>query len=220
MGPRGDAIAQFDWSVGEILNTVEKLGLSDKTLIILTSDNGPVVDDGYKDQAVELLGNHKPAGPLRGGKYSAFEGGTRVVFITGWEGTIKPGVSEALFSQIDLLASLATLAGETLPPGAGPDSRNQFDVLIGKSKAGRDWIVEQASGNRLSVIRGHWKFIEPGPGPEIDVNTNIETGNNTSPQLYYLETDINEKKNVAPQHTLIIREMTNLLEEIKNGKNQ
>ena len=91
MGPRGDAILEFDWSVGEIMKTVDKLGLSENTIIIVTSDNGPVVDDGYKDQAVELLGSHKPAGPLRGGKYSAFDGGTRVIFITSWNGKIKAG---------------------------------------------------------------------------------------------------------------------------------
>ena len=89
MGPRGDAILEFDWSVGEIIKTIDHLGLAPNTIIIVTSDNGPVVDDGYKDQAVELLGSHKPAGPLRGGKYSAFDGGTRVIFIASWKGKIK-----------------------------------------------------------------------------------------------------------------------------------
>jgi arylsulfatase A-like enzyme len=219
MGPRGDAILEFDWSVGEILNTIEKLDLQKNTLVIITSDNGPVVDDGYKDQAVDLLKKHKPAGPLRGGKYSAFEGGTRVVFITGWEGTVKPGTSEALVSQIDLLSSLAALAGVTLPPDAGPDSRNLLNTLLGKSKAGRDWIVEQVSRNKLSLIRGYWKYVEPGTGPEIQVNTNTETGNSSMPQLYYLVDDIGEKKNVAAEHSLIVKEMTNLLQEIRNGKN-
>ena len=78
MGLRGDAIVQFDYCVGEILNTLEKLGLRENTLIILSSDNGPVVDDGYDDKAEELLNGHSPAGPLRGNKYSAFEGGTRI----------------------------------------------------------------------------------------------------------------------------------------------
>ena len=68
MGPRGDCLLEFDWSVGEILNTLERLGLDKNTLVILSSDNGPVVDDGYKDQAVELLGDHTPGGIYRGGK--------------------------------------------------------------------------------------------------------------------------------------------------------
>ena len=219
MGPRGDAILEFDWSVGDILNAVERLNLQGNTLIIVTSDNGPVVDDGYKDQAVELLRNHKPAGPLRGGKYSAFEGGTRIIFLSRWTGTIKPGTSDALFSQIDLISTLATLTSVTLTEGAAPDSRNQLNVLIGKSRAGRDWIVEQVTKNKLSLVRGYWKYIEPGKGPEIQVNTNTETGNNEMPQLYYLPDDIGEKENVAQLHPLIVREMTDLLEEIRKGKN-
>jgi arylsulfatase A-like enzyme len=218
MGPRGDAILEFDWSVGEILKTVENLKLTTKTLIIVTSDNGPVVDDGYKDQAVELLGNHKPAGPLRGGKYSAFDGGTRVVFIAGWKGKINPGASDALFSQIDLMASFAALAGQTLPSGAGPDSRNHLNDLLGKSKAGRDWIIEQASSNKLSIIKGDWKYIEPGPGAKIQVNTNTETGNDPLPQLYNLGTDLGEKNNVAPQHPLIVKELTELINKIRQNE--
>jgi len=84
LGPRGDVILQLDWCVGEILKTLDRLKLADDTLLIFTSDNGPVVDDGYKDQAVERLGGHKPSGPLRGGKYSAFDAGTRVPFIVRW----------------------------------------------------------------------------------------------------------------------------------------
>ncbi len=78
MGVRGDVILQFDACVGDILSTLERLGLADNTMVIVTSDNGPVVTDGYRDDAVERLGGHKPAGPWRGGKYSIFEGGTRV----------------------------------------------------------------------------------------------------------------------------------------------
>lgn len=89
MGLRGDAIVQFDWSVGQILDELDRLGLRENTLIILSSDNGPVVDDGYADQAEELLGDHKPGGPLRGGKYSAFEAGTRIPAIASWPKEIK-----------------------------------------------------------------------------------------------------------------------------------
>ena len=90
LGPRGDVILEFDWSVGRIMNTIDSLNLSDNTIIIVTSDNGPVVDDGYQDQAVERLNGHTPAGPLRGGKYSLFEGGTRVAFIVKLEGEDHP----------------------------------------------------------------------------------------------------------------------------------
>ena len=134
MGPRGDAIVEADWSVGEVLAALDRLNLTRNTLVIFTSDNGPVVDDGYKDDAVAKLGNHKPAGPLRGGKYSNFEGGTRVPFIVRWPGHVAAGTSSALVCQIDLLASLASMMGQTLAPTDAPDSTNILDALLGKSQ--------------------------------------------------------------------------------------
>jgi arylsulfatase A-like enzyme len=215
MGPRGDAIIEFDWSVGEIVRAVKRMKLQKNTLIIVTSDNGPVVDDGYRDQAVELIGSHKPSGPLRGGKYSAFEGGTRVVFISSWKGKIKKGVSDALFSQIDLMASLAGLAGASIPEGGAPDSRNNIDVLTGKSGKGREWVVEQPSRTRLSIVRNGWKLIEPGQGPKIQVNTNTETGNDPAYQLYNLGIDPGERNNVAENNPGIVKELTDLLNSVK-----
>jgi arylsulfatase A-like enzyme len=218
MGPRGDAILQFDWSVGEILKTVDELDMSGRTLIVVTSDNGPVVDDGYRDQAVELLGDHRPAGPLRGGKYSAFDGGTKVTFIVAWKGKIKPGISDALFSQIDLMASFASLTGQKMPDGAGPDSFDNLPLLLGKSKKDRIWVVEHALNGRLSLIKGDWKFIEPGPGTKILKETNIETGNDPEPQLYNLRLDIGEKNNVAKENPSAVKELTDLLIRIKNSE--
>jgi len=216
MGPRGDVILEFDWSVGEIIKTIDDLNLSSRTLIIVTSDNGPVVDDGYKDDAVEKLGRHKPAGPLRGGKYSAFDGGTRVIFIARWAGKIEPGTSDALFSQVDLLSSFATLTGQPLAPEAGPDSFNYLNVLLGKSGKGRKWLVEHSSSGKLSIIKGDWKYIEPGSGPRIQVNTNTETGNDPMPQLYNLKRDIGERDNVASRNPAIVNKLTVLLKQIRN----
>lgn len=217
MGPRGDVILEFDWSVGEILNTLDRLKLTRKTIVIISSDNGPVVDDGYKDQAVELLGNHKPSGPLRGGKYSAFDGGTRVVFIARWPGNIKSGTSDALFSQIDLMSSFATLTGQKIPDGAGTDSFDALKTLLGKSKAGREWLVEHSASQKLSVIKGDWKYIEPGPGQKIQVNTNTETGNDPNPQLYNLKNDLGEKNNVAGQNPEVLRQMVELLKSVREN---
>jgi arylsulfatase A-like enzyme len=213
MGPRGDVILEFDWSVGQIMNAIDSLNLSEKTIIIVTSDNGPVVDDGYQDRAVELLKGHTPSGPLRGGKYSLFDGGTRVVFLVRWKGNVVPGVSDALMSQIDLMSSFASLTGQQLSHKDGPDSFNHIDALLGRTGKGRDWLVEHSG--RLSLIKGDWKFIEPGPGPRLQLNTNSETGNNTAPQLYNMNSDIGEKFNVARHNPDLVKELSDLLEKIK-----
>jgi arylsulfatase A-like enzyme len=213
MGPRGDAILEFDWAVGQILGCLDNLGLTENTLVIVTSDNGPVVDDGYKDQAVELLNGHTPAGPLRGGKYSLFDGGTRVVFIAKWKGKIKPGISDALFSQIDLMGSFAALTGQKLSYDEGPDSFNNLDVLLGRKDKGREWLVEQSG--RLTIIKDDWKYIEPGPGKKLLTDTNTETGNDTLPQLYNLRIDLGEKNNVAPENMDLVNVLSSLLDKIK-----
>ena len=173
MGARGDAIVEFDWSVGQIVAALERLQLRDNTLILISSDNGPVLDDGYQDDAVAKLGAHKPAGPWRGGKYSLFEGGTRVPFITYWPDKIKPGVSDALVSQVDLLASCAALTGQEFSLAESPDSQNVLPALLGQSTQGRELVIEHAGG--LALRQGNWKFIPPGRtrdqlGPWENVN--------------------------------------------------
>ena len=119
LGPRGDAIAEMDWCVGEMLDALERCGLKEDTIVVFSSDNGPVLNDGYYDEAVELCGDHRPAGPLRGGKYSMYDGGTRVPFIVSWPGNVETGESDALVSQVDFLASFAALAGVSLDAGCG-----------------------------------------------------------------------------------------------------
>jgi arylsulfatase A-like enzyme len=210
MGPRGDAILEFDWSVGQLLDTLDRLGLADKTLVILTSDNGPVVDDGYKDDAVEKLGDHKPAGPFRGSKYSLFEGGTRVPFLVRWPGRVKPGVSDALVCQIDMLASLAALVGQTLPDDAAPDSMNVLAAFLGDAQTGRERLVHHANG--LALREGAWKFIPGRPGVRQLKETKVETGNNSGAQLYDLAADPGETHDVASEHPDLVTKFTKVLE--------
>ena len=213
-GIRGDAIQQFDWCVGELLGALDRLGLAENTLVILSSDNGPVIDDGYQDGAVKDLNGHKAAGPLRGGKYSLFEAGTRVPFITRWPGKIKAGVSDALVCQVDFIASFAAFTGQTLASDAAPDSLNVLPALLGESKDGRDHLVEHANGTALRV--GQWKFIPPGPGVKVTANTNTETGKSPEPQLYDLSSDLGEQKNVAADHVDKVKSMQEQLEKIRS----
>jgi len=213
MGPRGDAIIQADWCVGEVLNALDRLKLDRKTLVIFTSDNGPVVDDGYKDDAVEKLGKHKPAGPLRGGKYSNFEAGTRVPFIVRWPGRVKPGVSDALVSQIDFLASFAAFTNQKLGEADAPDSFDVMPALLGKSKTAREQLVEQASV--LSLRAGHWKYIEPNNGPKIQRNTSTETGNDPGGQIYNLADDLGETNNIITKYPDRAKEMAARLQQIR-----
>jgi arylsulfatase A-like enzyme len=208
-GVRCDAIAQFDWSVGELMRTLERHKLVENTLLIVSSDNGPVVDDGYADGSVENLNGHKPAGPLRGGKYSMYEAGTRMPFIASWPGRIKPGVSDALICHVDLMASLAALTGTSLPDNAGPDSLNMLRPLLGESKHGRDHLVEQAAG--LALRKGQWKLIPAQPPAKKASQAGRAP---TQLELYNLAEDLGETKNLAAQHPEIVREMQELLKKI------
>lgn len=198
-GVRGDAAEELDDTVGQVLAALDRLKLAENTLVVFSSDNGPVVDDGYADGAVENLNGHRPAGPLRGGKYSTYEGGTRVPFIARWPARIKPGVSDALVGLVDLVASFAALAGKELPREAGPDSLNVLPALLGESKEGRDHLVEHARD--LALRKGPWKFIPArGKGPG---------------ELFNLADDLGESKNLAAQKPELAGELSALLEKLR-----
>ena len=212
LGHRGDAILQLDWTVGQILDQLALLGIDDNTLVIFTSDNGPVLDDGYVDGAVTQLNGHTPAGELRGGKYSIFEAGTRVPFLVSGPGVAKNKVSNALYSQVDLLASLAELLGQQ-PYSDAKDSQPLSKTLLGEDQNGRDHLIEHAG--TLAIRQGHWKYIVPSNGRSYNKLTDTELGNAPTPQLYDLRKDIREQNNVAETHPEIVQELADLLENIK-----
>ncbi|HPU05065.1 MAG: arylsulfatase [Thermogutta sp.] len=216
-GLRGDAVVELDWCVGQILDTLDRLSLTNNTLVIFSSDNGPVVDDGYHDGAVEHLGDHRPSGPFRGGKYSAFEGGTRVPMIVRWPNKIAAGTkSDALVCHIDFLASFAALVGQSLPEDVAIDSVNVLPALLGKTQVGREELVEQAGG--LALRQGNWKYIPPRKGPAINKNTNIELGVDPNGFLFNLENDPGEQNNLISSLPDKAKAMAERLQAIRDAK--
>jgi len=206
-GARGDAIVQLDWCVGEVLATLDRLQLATNTLLIFTSDNGPVLDDGYADGAVANLSGHKPAGPLHGGKYSLYEGGTRVPFLVRWPGHVKPGISEALICQVDLLASFAALTKQSLATGQAPDSRDLLPALLGKSSQGRTLLVEHDGFHRLGLRSNLWKFAAPPRRAKGE----------SASELYRLDRDPGETNNLAPVQPTVLRRLAEELEATRQA---
>lgn len=211
IGPRGDVILEADWCIGEFIKTLKEEGLLENTLIVFSSDNGPVLNDGYYDEAVEKLGDHTPWGPLRGGKYSLFEAGTRVPFITYWQGRIQPKVSDALVSQLDLFNSIASLVGSDL---TGTDSQNMLDEFMGKSDRGREQVILEAT-SRTALRKGDWIMIPPYKGEPINKLVNIDLGNAEEYQLYNLKEDIGQQNNLAKEKPQKLQEMIDIFEEIR-----
>jgi arylsulfatase A-like enzyme len=215
LGYRGDAILQLDWTVGEIVNQLKYLGIEKNTIIIFTSDNGPVLDDGYQDDAVTMLNGHTPAGALRGGKYSAYEAGTRVPLVISWPGKIKPGISDALIGQIDFPASFARMTKQELTMDDSPDSYDVWNAMTDATKNGRTILIEQ--GGPLAILQNNWKYIEPTIGPKLLQLVNIEPGYDTQPQLYDLKNDIGEKNNLAAKYPEKVKELDQLMQKLKAG---
>ncbi len=217
LGPRGDAILELDWCVGELTRTLDRFGLSDNTLVVLCSDNGPVLDDGYKDDAIEKLGEHRPAGPYRGGKYNVYEAGTRTPFITRWPGKIPAGTSDEVVCTIDLAASLAAMAGVEMPDDACLDSFNVLDALLGVPDAeGREHLVQQDNGKagNYGFRVGDWKLQRHDS--KRTRNRDLRLVNEPVPkyQLFNLADDPAERTDVADRHPKVAERMRTRLAEI------
>ncbi|WP_146403850.1 sulfatase family protein [Planctomycetes bacterium CA13] len=222
LGLRGDSIAQLDWCVGELTDALDRLQIADNTLIVFCSDNGPVLDDGYKDEAVEKLGDHKPAGPFRGGKYNVYEAGTRTPLIVRWPGKVQPAVSDQIVCTIDLAASLSSLVGVPLPNDeACRDSFDVSDALLGKPGAvGRPHLIQQDNGvkGNFGFRVGNWKLHRYGAKNTYNVELHMKNSAIEPFQLFDLQTDPMETKNVIDEHPEIARQMKEELDTlIKQG---
>lgn len=223
-GLLGDTVVELDWVVGQVMKELEEMGIRENTLLIFTSDNGPIFDDGYDDGAIENANGHRAAGPFRGGKYTAFEGATRLPFIASWPNGIEKGrVTDAMFSQVDILSTFTALVGADLPQSAGPDSRNLLPVLLGQSDEGRNFIVQQGAGNQLYGFRyGDWKLIpsadsRPGwvAGKHNSRENPLTTPQvTTSAYLFNLKDDPGETNNLAGEYPEIVNRLTECFEKI------
>lgn len=211
LGPRGDVILEADWCVGEFLKTLDSLGLAENTIVIFSSDNGPILDDGYQDQAIEKLGNHKPAGPLRSGKYSSYDGGTHVAFMVRWSGQISMGESDALVCQMDFYASFAAMLGLE---NKTRDGQNVINALLGRSKKGRSELLLDACGDNVLLREGDWICIPPMVHEGYWVAP-MESGRMKASQLFNVKKDIGQKINVADKYPKRVIKMEKRIKEIR-----
>lgn len=222
-GLRGDVIEQIDWETGEIMKTLDRLKLSDKTLVLFTSDNGPIFFDGYYDHSKEDANGHKPAGGLRGWKYLVYEGGTRVPLLVRWPGKVPKGICEQMFCLTDVLATCAALTGQHLPADAGVDSLNQLPVILGLTNgAVRDVEIEQGISGSMAIRKGEWKYIPPnigsaasGMGSGADPkDPRFAAAFIREPLLFDLSKDPGESHNVAAEYPQKVAELAALLKKV------
>ena len=223
-GPHGDFIGEFDHVVGAFMKDLEKLGIADNTVVILTSDNGPETTSVAHMRADY---SHDGARPWRGVKRDAWEGGHRVPFIARWPGHVKAGsTSDQPLSLTDVMATAAAIAGAELPPDAAEDSFNMLPVLEGKADSTvRPYLLTQAAaGVRwLAIRRGKWKYIDhKGSGgnsyeksEELKRYSIPDTAPDAPGQLYDLAADPGETTNLYFENPEVVKELKSLLEHSK-----
>jgi arylsulfatase A len=219
LGFRGDSIIQLDWCVGELVKTLKRHDIDKNTLVIFCSDNGPVLDDGYQDEAIEKLGSHRAAGIYAGGKYSVYEGGTRTPFITRWPGRIPAGENDQMVCTIDIAGSLAALTGQSIPESACLDSLDMLGVLMGQSDAkGRTNLVQQDNGTRgtFGFRSGEWKLhrYDKKVARNVVVEKTLANKKVAKFQLFNLAADPSEKKSVIADHPELAKKLIAQLQQI------
>lgn len=226
LGFRGDSIVELDWCVGELMKTLDRLKLTEETLVVFCSDNGPVLDDGYKDGAITKIGNHRAAGIYTGGKYSVYEGGTRTPFITRWPGQISPGQSDEVVCTIDLAASFASLTGQSMADDACVDSFNLLGVLLGEDGAkGRDHLVQQDNGNggTFGLRVGDWKLhrYDKRKAKNVLVEQKLVKTKVPNFQLFNLANDPSEQTNVIGENPDVAEKLkAQLVDIIEDGRSR
>jgi arylsulfatase A-like enzyme len=220
-GPHGDFIHEFDWIVGELIKTLEQLGMADNTVIMLSSDNGPETTSVVHMRADH---HHDGARPWRGVKRDQWEGGHRVPLIVRWPGHITAGVSHATVCLTDVIATCAAITGAQLPANAAGDSFSFLPALTGKPDGSprRDYTLHQTISLALAIRRGPWKYLDHrGSGGnnydrgELKPFAHADTAPEAPGQLYHLETDPGERTNLYFKHPEMVKELKALLDASK-----
>jgi len=200
-GHYGDWVEESDWSVGRIVDTLKQLKLDTNTLVLFTSDNGPWLAKG-KDAGVAV--------PLRGGKFTTWEGGEREPTIAWWPGEIPAGrVCATVLSEMDILPTAVHLAGGKLSAESGIDGKDIWPVLSGKSKQSPHEALVYFGGNTVEAVRsGSWKLViaPQAEGDGSKANKKV-LASREAPRLYNLDTDIGETTDVAAQHSDVVKQL-------------
>ncbi len=214
-GMYGDFTAEVDHAVGRVLAAIDEIGARDDTIVIFTSDNGPV----WYDADVERFG-HDCVGKLRGMKGDAWEGGHRMPFIVRWPGKVKAGsTSDEIICHTDMLATFASLVGEELPEDAGEDSYDVLPAILGEKLTApiREATVHQSSRRVLSIRQGGWKLIPAlGSGGFSRPSRRKADPDGPKGQLYDLAKDPSETTNVWKAHPDVVDRLTKLLGEYRS----
>jgi len=237
-GRYGDFIHELDWIVGEVMNVLDELELAENTLLILTSDNGGMLNQGGQDA---WSAGHRLNGELFGFKFDAWEGGHRVPFIARWPGKIKSNsTSDQLIGNVDIFAALANLLGYELKDGEAPDSYNMLPALTGnpKKQIRDNMIVAAWQRPNISLRMDNWMYISAqggggftgrypgdhglgGPGAlnfTGDINSDIENGeikpDAPQEQLYDLAADFKQTRNVILENPEIADNMRKILKDL------
>ena len=225
-GDYGDFVAQTDWTVGQVLEALQRAGVAENTLVIFTSDNGPEttgeVNPGVYDRAQKF--RHYSMGDLRGAKRDTWEGGHRVPFLARWPGKIKPGTeSGEIICHVDLMATVAALTGAKLPANAGEDSVNLLSVLLGEKpgRPVREATVHHSMSGKFAIRRGDWVFINAPSGDDNGAQgepqwLKDERGyvkHDQPGELFNMRDDLAERRNQFADHPEVVRELKELLEK-------
>ncbi len=224
-GDYGDYVSQVDWTIGQVLDALKKTGQAETTLVIFTSDNGPEVTGEVKPGVYDRIQqfSHYSMGPLRGAKRDAWEGGHRIPFVARWPGKIKANSeSNEIICEVDFMATVAAILDAKLPDTAGEDSYNLLPALLGQKldKPIREATVLHSAKGHFAIRKGDWLLIDAPTGddnkePDWFKKERGYEAHNQPGELYRLDQDIAERKNLYADHLDKVREMKALLEKHK-----